>query len=219
MPQGPCNDRRWACPFYKKNPRLCRSDSCRKGFTKFSLYKSHLYQNHSPCQRCGETFETKKLKLEHSKQSCLVSANLPANGITPEKDAQLRQHMPGVEQDEKWRQVYRILFPNEPVPSPYVDDDETSNSAYQRFLLQNLSSIIQNNAPQFTGQNLDHIVAQALENAGDAFNNNTPMEPVEQQRDSSSSVIASSSAEVQSTHTTLPATDSVDFDQIWADWV
>jgi hypothetical protein len=87
--------------------------------------RTHLYRHHRifPCQRCQELFEDQDQVSEHLKEAnaCELSYILQADGVTSEIVEKLRSRKrthKNQTEVEKWQDIYKLLFPNEIVPSP-----------------------------------------------------------------------------------------------------
>ncbi len=68
-------------------------------------------------------FDTEDSLITHSREAnrCHVQPKPPLDGITPEIERLLRSRKKeyrGQSEPEIWKKIYRILFPNEIVPSP-----------------------------------------------------------------------------------------------------
>jgi hypothetical protein len=91
---------RFACPFYKHEP--------------------HRFRNRRTCP--GPGWPTVHRMKEHLYRACQVSAPQPLEGIDRETLKVLRKRSPvSRPEDEKWRDVYQLLFPEvafEDIPSP-----------------------------------------------------------------------------------------------------
>lgn len=135
---------RLACPFFKRNPRLYRgstfgSRSCRfPGFTTIHRLKEHLYRAHSlpiQCPRCGKSFTVESDLDAHlrSAPSCEIRENARMQGMNKEQEKKLRSKKRSADvqsEEDKWKAVYRILFPDDDpsvMPSPYFEYDQTTN--------------------------------------------------------------------------------------------
>jgi len=78
------------------------------------------------CPRCCREFSSQLLLLEHQRNAipCPVQDGGPIEGIDAEKERQLRsrkREQQNMTEEDKWRKVYRILFPNDDyskMPSP-----------------------------------------------------------------------------------------------------
>lgn len=87
--------------------------------------REHLYRRHytTHCQRCKQTFNDARELAEHemSVVGCEVLDITPPGDITTYQEKQLksRKHTTRRQSDkEKWDDIYRLLFPNEEIPSP-----------------------------------------------------------------------------------------------------
>jgi hypothetical protein len=91
--------------------------------------RAHLYTTHIvfPCLRCKESFSYEKELERHVLATNVCEVN-PAGvftitkGIFPNLAARLRSlkkgHRGPTSQEERWEEIYRILFPAEEMPSP-----------------------------------------------------------------------------------------------------
>jgi hypothetical protein len=79
------------------------------------------------CIRCKEIFETPEALKSHMTvpnkelfKSCELQDGPYPEGITPEMEKQLsrRGRGPKYSEEERWANIYRILFPGEPIPQP-----------------------------------------------------------------------------------------------------
>jgi hypothetical protein len=119
---------RFACPFYKHEPHRFRDRrTCPgPGWPTVHRMKEHLYRAHAQsihCPRCYATFDTDSDLSSHLRSAqCQVSAEQPLGGIDRETLKVLRKRSPvSRPEDEKWRVVYQLLFPEvavEDIPSP-----------------------------------------------------------------------------------------------------
>ncbi|KAI0129533.1 hypothetical protein BJ170DRAFT_277775 [Xylariales sp. AK1849] len=123
--------KRYACPFFKRNPYKLRAQpSCTHSWPNVSRIKEHVYRQHRlpdfQCQRCGVQFETAILQLTHQRQvrPCNVQPSPLQEGITLQMFVDLRDKRlgRGASEEDKWRTMYRVIFPlDDPAryPSPY----------------------------------------------------------------------------------------------------
>jgi hypothetical protein len=139
---------RFACPFRKRDPHRYSIYSHRAcalshwpsiARVKYStlpspyhdlltIQREHLYRSHEialHCERCWRIFDKAEDLKSHrtvdATQICQVEPGNPPDGITPEIERKLRSRQkkhPGQTGDDRWRDIYRLLFPNEDVPSP-----------------------------------------------------------------------------------------------------
>ncbi|KAF7679542.1 hypothetical protein GT037_003290 [Alternaria burnsii] len=131
---------RLACPFYVRNPYLCTHDSCARGSLSIHRLKEHLERVHlyHTCSRCGDTFPGKKAGKEslaahqRTTQPCQLLTNPKPDiwGISYSTFETMRSKkgITGKPDDERWRGIYRIIFPDaekEEMTTPYVDTERT----------------------------------------------------------------------------------------------
>jgi predicted nucleic acid-binding Zn-ribbon protein len=123
---------RLACPFYKRNRRLCRYDSCAgPGSDSIHRLKQHLARVHlyHQCDRCGLVFSgdmpAKELKQHvRSEESCHLQEPKPAVwGMSQQNFDSLRSKRwpQSMGEEERWRDIYYLVVPgvdSEEKPSP-----------------------------------------------------------------------------------------------------
>ncbi|KAH7009713.1 hypothetical protein EDB80DRAFT_572751 [Ilyonectria destructans] len=128
------SQRRFACPFFKKNPLHFREwRSCPgPGWGTTHRVKEHLYRSHLlpiTCPRCHEAFGSEKTQLEHltAEKPCQKREKPKLEGVdsSTEKILRSRKHMQKHKTEEdRWREIYIILFPGtnaESIPHPYYE--------------------------------------------------------------------------------------------------
>ncbi|KAK3306091.1 uncharacterized protein B0T15DRAFT_218187 [Chaetomium strumarium] len=166
--------KRFACPFRKHDPQtynihdheVCAIHS----WTTISRLKEHLYRKHYKphCQRCKQTFPDAKALAEHEMcvMGCEVRDMSPPGDITTYQEKQLksRKHTTRRQTDEeKWRDIYRLLFPHEEVPSPYpeltgdlapVSSESRLSLAFQHFMLTEMPGLVTKTAEEHAGRRL-----------------------------------------------------------------
>jgi len=91
-------------------------------------YREHLYRNHKAgpyCKRCWKVFENEELLDSHAivpaASICEAIPGNPPEGITPKQIAELKSKAkPYANQKDtdRWKEIFRLLFPGESVPSP-----------------------------------------------------------------------------------------------------
>ncbi|KAI1748056.1 kinase-like domain-containing protein [Xylaria castorea] len=131
--------RMFACPFFKrsgdryltpKDWKCCLGPG--PGWTIHRL-KEHLYRKHtSPnyqCPRCLVEFEDNSNLRQHQRNtaSCIVHTNTESGieRIDAEQVVKLKKKTRRCSDEEKWNDIYRIIFPLDPtthMPSPYYED-------------------------------------------------------------------------------------------------
>ncbi|OJD31267.1 zinc finger c2h2-type protein [Diplodia corticola] len=140
--------RRLACPFFKRKPTNTRPSCVYPGFKNIARLKEHLYRQHmlppNLCARCQETFESEAQLRDHTRilVPCPLSPDKHGEGITLEQEKALkskkRTTKSGINTDEeKWKDVYTILFPNETPPSAF-----SGSPRYEQSLKQELPDLV-----------------------------------------------------------------------------
>lgn len=129
---------RYACPFFKRNPQKygSRSACSGPGWESVHRMKEHLYRSHAQpihCPRCNLNLASQQDLIEHlsSKDRCEESggvSNQKGNsieGFDEEQEKKLRRRsQSGQTENEKWIEVYKILFPKDDhskIPSPFYE--------------------------------------------------------------------------------------------------
>src|ERR1700712_5790068 len=90
--------------------------------------REHLYRKHQiplHCERCWQIFDNQQSLKAHitvdAIEICHVQPGHPPDGLTPEIERKFRSRKKAHRDqtdDDRWRDMYRLLFPDENVPSP-----------------------------------------------------------------------------------------------------
>ncbi|KAL6406688.1 hypothetical protein AUP68_09490 [Ilyonectria robusta] len=165
------SQRRFACPFFKKNPLHFREwRSCPgPGWGTTHRVKEHLYRSHLlpiTCPRCHEAFESEKTQLEHltAEKPCQKREKPKLEGVdsSTEKILRSRKHMQKHNNEEdRWREIYVILFPGtnaESIPNPYYEYHKSAHSEQPDAVESEFAKY-----EQFLGAELPSRVRQQLE--------------------------------------------------------
>ncbi|KAK3392575.1 hypothetical protein B0T20DRAFT_59705 [Sordaria brevicollis] len=135
-PEAPGGEgRKFACPFCQHNPAKYRTvkTCCGPGWDSVHRVKEHIYRRHSlknTCPRCYEQFKTDEDLKSHQRAEtpCRLRKDNVPEVITDEQDKKLHARAKaGLSEEDKWNDMYRIIFPGpagSKIPSPYYD---TSN--------------------------------------------------------------------------------------------
>ncbi|KAI1410060.1 hypothetical protein F5Y13DRAFT_202682 [Hypoxylon sp. FL1857] len=136
----PESERKFACPFYKHDPKAHNKHrSCAgPGWASLHRLKEHLYRAHRlpkhTCPRCNEPFEDAKDLSEHLRAEVLCEKLdvVPVlQGIDEATETKLKvrkKNCPGMTDEQRWRDIYMILFPKanpNAMPTPYYDSNES----------------------------------------------------------------------------------------------
>lgn len=91
-------------------------------------HREHLYRAHKKpihCKRCWTLFKSQEELEEHmiiqAADICETVPGKTPDGITVEQVMQLRSRKKSTREqsdEDRWRDIYRLLFPDEQVPSP-----------------------------------------------------------------------------------------------------
>ncbi|TVY82020.1 Resistance to glucose repression protein [Lachnellula suecica] len=164
---------RFACPFRKHDPReynIYNNRVCALShWESIARVKEHLYRCHqiSPhCKRCWRTFKT-QLQLDihitvAATDICeLQPGNIPV-GITPAMERQLRSRKKSHRDqtdEERWKDMYKLLFPNEEIPSPYFEPVQTEGPASPDSRdLADYEDYIRRELPRLVRSNIEEVV-------------------------------------------------------------
>ncbi|KAI6502132.1 hypothetical protein MCOR13_005479 [Pyricularia oryzae] len=130
---------RISCPYFKRFPEVfCSRRTCLgPGFDGMNRLKEHLYRTHFKkfaCSRCGMDFGDNKRLDEHMRalEPCFAVDLRPDQGFMshPQWNEIQTNRKHGVEVEDKWRQIYLVLFPDadpSAIPGPYFDGFATSS--------------------------------------------------------------------------------------------
>ncbi|KAH7117684.1 hypothetical protein B0J11DRAFT_89705 [Dendryphion nanum] len=143
---------RFACPFFKHDPMKYRNRrTCPgPGWPSVHRMKEHLYRSHAQpiyCPRCYTMFDADAdltMHLRSDTDPCHMSNAQAIEGIDRNMEATLRRRTTALRPEEdKWRDVYLILFPETEetdIPSPYYDSSSPTEESrrFRRELLQRI---------------------------------------------------------------------------------
>ncbi|RFU29493.1 hypothetical protein B7463_g6824, partial [Scytalidium lignicola] len=121
--------------------------------------------------KCWFEFKNREALEAHLRaiDTCpLSSSTSPFDGITADLEKKLRSRKKesrGQSEADRWRDIYRLLFPGEEVPSPYLhkpDFDSILNYNEPLFNSEDFTNFM-----QYSRQELPRLVKQALEHLDD----------------------------------------------------
>ncbi|KAI1492413.1 hypothetical protein F5X96DRAFT_385771 [Biscogniauxia mediterranea] len=156
----PEQGRKWACPFFKHDPNTFGQERCcaGPGWPTIHRLKEHLYRKHllprHVCLRCRKPFREQKDLEDHLRADarCEKVELVPVLGIDEATEAKLRmrkKYGPDVTEEQRWKDIYIILFPKanpRSLPSPYYepkDAVELSNKAMLKRIKKELPALMQ----------------------------------------------------------------------------
>ncbi|GIC94584.1 uncharacterized protein Aud_001913 [Aspergillus udagawae] len=116
---------RFACPFFKRHPesfRICGMSDHENS----SRVKQHISRKHRMpiyCPRCSETFKAEQDRDTHVRDAdCPVGPKANFICATAEQLRKLSRRNVHQTDRDNWNAIYKILFPDDPLPeSPYLD--------------------------------------------------------------------------------------------------
>ncbi|KAL8365206.1 hypothetical protein RB595_004149 [Gaeumannomyces hyphopodioides] len=167
-----------ACPYYKHNARNYKQQRpcCGPGWDFVHRIKEHLYRKHAlprySCPRCCERFEAEDELSTHARapEPCEVREPELHDGFTQAQEKRLRSRKKdraaGAEdltEAQKWRQMYRILFPDvreEEIPSPYYEDNDLNKGeleGFEDYLRRELPPLVRRQLEQEVDRELSFV--------------------------------------------------------------
>ncbi|OTB04062.1 hypothetical protein M426DRAFT_321159 [Hypoxylon sp. CI-4A] len=168
--KDPEQDRKFACPFYKHDPRAHNKHrSCTgPGWASLHRLKEHLYRAHllpkHTCPRCMESFDDATDLAEHIRADvpCEKLAEIPVlQGIDEATEAKLkvrRKNCPGMTDEQRWRDIYLILFPKanpNAMPTPYYDSNDSMRFSKSAEEWRKVKKRIQKELPKFVQKKVE----------------------------------------------------------------
>ncbi|KAN0104839.1 hypothetical protein V8E51_010584 [Hyaloscypha variabilis] len=129
-PQNEDDTNKFACPYRKRDPRKYCIQHWRPcsltPLESIARVKGHLYRHHRifPCQRCKQLFRNQDEVNSHLRESkvCELSDDDLADGVTADIVEKLQSKKTAQRTEvERWQDIYKLLFPNEMVPSHYFE--------------------------------------------------------------------------------------------------
>lgn len=161
--------RKFACPFYKHDPRTHRKERtcCGPGWDSIHRLKEHLYRKHRlpkhACPRCGESFGGANGLTAHLRAdiTCKTVDIGPVDGIDEEMESKLkvRKTQSGLTEEERWLEIYLILFPKanrEKIPSPYYDGTDGLGQATSAAEWKTMERRIRKELPKYVQKKVEH---------------------------------------------------------------
>ncbi|KAK1850175.1 hypothetical protein CCHR01_07168 [Colletotrichum chrysophilum] len=129
-----------ACPYFKKDRRMYGS-CCGRKLSRIRDVKQHLKRRHYLpiyCAFCNEVFADETVRDEHTiRRDCVMGAWPKPEGVSLGQQQELnRRANRQLSEDEQWYAIFKILFPDAPLPSSAYIDPSLSDSAlaYQEYV-------------------------------------------------------------------------------------
>ncbi|TPX16332.1 uncharacterized protein E0L32_003981 [Thyridium curvatum] len=172
--QAGARGQKFACPFRKHDPvAYCLADHticAASSWPSTARLKEHLYRCHMPifCPRCKALFRTKPALDKHLMIAvadvCEVRDCPPPAGITIEQEKELKSRKkssPGQSEEDKWNNIYSLLFPTEATPSCYFEPiREPGRYSHGADDLDGLECYLRCRVPQLVSTTLDEKARQ-----------------------------------------------------------
>ncbi|KAE9371848.1 hypothetical protein N431DRAFT_410900, partial [Stipitochalara longipes BDJ] len=177
---------RWACPFRKDNPAKYNLNSYHicalRPWETIARVKEHLYLKHMAplhCRRCWQMFESAEQLNGHMNVSkadvCELVKGEPPEGVSEHQARALRpktKRYPNQSDESRWNDIYRILFPNKPVPpTPHFEAPREQLLAEQRSaspntqILNDYDSFVREEVPRlFLSEVEEQMTPSAFQN-------------------------------------------------------
>ncbi|KAK4167958.1 hypothetical protein QBC43DRAFT_202547 [Cladorrhinum sp. PSN259] len=165
--------RKLSCPYYQRDPRKAlKNRSCAgPGWPSIHRVKEHLNRVHALpifCQRCGDAFKTDPELTAHTRlaQACEVRSFDIPDGFTREQEKLLkRKSKPNSSNEEKWKEIYRILFPEDdesdiPSPSDQLEDYPTDDAETREQEFDNYERHLKRELPQVVRRRLEQAARE-----------------------------------------------------------
>ncbi|RSL82576.1 hypothetical protein CDV31_016923 [Fusarium ambrosium] len=167
--------KKFACPFYKYDRQAFMSSrTCvGPGWDSVHRVKEHIFRRHmllsTQCEDCLEVFDTSPALDEHARNPCRKKPPQRSYGINKEQEKQLRSrrmYQKSLDEEEKWRAIYKIIFPGEKnIPSPYYEPEVPEFSdIYQQMLIKDLPEIVTRRLTAPESGLVEHITANVMAN-------------------------------------------------------
>ncbi|PMD24540.1 hypothetical protein NA56DRAFT_548026, partial [Hyaloscypha hepaticicola] len=163
----------FACPFRKHNPQVYSIYDYRvcalNHWGTIARVKEHLYRGHQIplyCKRCWIHFRTQeKLDLHLTVAAadiCELKPGIALEGITGEQERCLRSRKkssPDQSDEDRWRDMYNLLFPNENIPSPYFESPQDDRSmSLESSDIANYEKYVRRELPRLVRVNIEETV-------------------------------------------------------------
>ncbi|PGH27973.1 hypothetical protein AJ80_00227 [Polytolypa hystricis UAMH7299] len=175
---------KFACPFKKRSPArypISKKNQacCHPGFPTIHRMKQHLYRRHPlsiHCQRCGTEFgQASELRTHATAPSGCDTRNVDFEGLSIYQEQEIRgQRERGGSEEDKWRSVYRVLFPQDHhVPSPYFEPEEWEDvSRFFHYTQQKLPRLVVaqvDNTIRQSNQQVEDVLRQLIQDAVQSY--------------------------------------------------
>ncbi|KAI1330759.1 hypothetical protein F5Y16DRAFT_396248 [Xylariaceae sp. FL0255] len=157
---------KWACPYHKHDPNRHKKGVCRGAWPSIHRLKEHLYRKHLlpkfRCARCTLPFANNEALEAHQRadEPCKKSNLIPQEGIDVGMEEKLKRRKKqgsAVTDEERWKEIYLILFPNtdrKAIPSPYAIHSQTPTMSTEQW--KRKEAKIKRVVPQLVRQQIEN---------------------------------------------------------------
>lgn len=140
----------FACPFYVRNQKYTDCVT-RHHLQSIDEVKEHVCWEHRRpmfCPICKDEFPSGRDRDVHIRlRICRANSSNPPEGVTDYEDEQLnREEKQGLSEDERWFQIWDIIFPGmeRPPSTSYTGEQEVSVSKFRQFWMQDGQEMVAN---------------------------------------------------------------------------
>jgi hypothetical protein len=133
--------------------------------------REHLYRRHllpPQCHRCCTTFSNDVALREHQRDArgCDVREQTPPEGFDKEQERRLKSKKKSQTyqtEEEKWKSVYRILFPDDgeaDIPTPYIEYQPCTGQTAEPSNVARFQEFSRLELPRLVRRTLEAVVEQ-----------------------------------------------------------
>jgi hypothetical protein len=135
------------------------------------LTREHLYRRHllpPQCHRCCITFANDVTLREHQRdpRGCEVNEQIPLEGFDKDQERRLKSKKRSQTyqtEEEKWKGVYRILFPDDgeaDIPIPYIEYQPCTGQTAEPSNIASFQEFSRLELPRLVRRTLEVIIEQ-----------------------------------------------------------
>jgi hypothetical protein len=133
--------------------------------------REHLYRRHllpPQCHRCCTSFSNDVALREHQRDArgCNVREQVPPEGFDKEQERRLKSKKKSQTyqtEEEKWKSVYRILFPDDgeaDIPTPYIEYQPCTGQTAEPSNVVRFQEFSRLELPRLVRRTLEAVVEQ-----------------------------------------------------------
>ncbi len=126
----------FACPYQKYRAHLELFKQCFNLYRDPSEVKGHIFEKHYVlrCPECHRPVKTPRALAQHSANTGCGGNPTPdptPGNISEQQYAELKKKPRGQNREQQWRNIFRIIFPNEPQPCDIFVDGRADKAMQQ----------------------------------------------------------------------------------------